>query len=250
MTDWGAGAYEVTAERLEPAAQVAVDALGIASGERVIDVGCGTGNAALLAARLGASVLGVDPAERLLAVARERAAAEGVDAAFAAGEGAAIPAPDGSFDAAVSVFGVIFADADAAAGELLRVVRRGGRIVITTWTDEGPNPRIMALVREAFGNPPQPSRWSDPEVVRGLFAPHAVSVDFGEIAFGAPSAEAYVEEHVAHHPMWLAMRPALEERGKWDDVVAGATEIFADANEDPAAFRTTSRYRVVRVDAG
>ena len=248
MADWGAGEYERTAERLTPAADVAVEALGPLAGKRVVDVGCGTGNAALAAARAGARAVGIDLSERLVDVARGRTAAEGLDAEFAVGDATALPVADGSFDAAVSVFGVIFAEAEAAARELLRVVRPGGRIVLTTWTTAGPNPKVMEVVREALEAPPAPPRWSDPDFLRSLFDPHPVRIEEAALPFTAPSAEAFVAEHVDHHPMWLETAPALRERGAFERVVERATAIFAEANEDPDAFRTTSRYHVVSVD--
>ncbi len=81
--DWGLGDYERIAEQFLPAARVVVERAAPEPGERVVDVGCGTGNAALLVAALGARVIGVDPASRLLEVAREEAAARGLDAEFA-----------------------------------------------------------------------------------------------------------------------------------------------------------------------
>lgn len=63
--DWGLGRYERTAEQLHPAAQTAVDACGPIEGAGVLDLGCGSGNAALIAAERGGRVTGVDPAERL-----------------------------------------------------------------------------------------------------------------------------------------------------------------------------------------
>jgi ubiquinone/menaquinone biosynthesis C-methylase UbiE len=68
--DWGIGEYEHTAVELAPAAQAAIDAAAPREGEHLVDVGCGTGNAALLAAARGVRVTGVDPAPRLLEVAR------------------------------------------------------------------------------------------------------------------------------------------------------------------------------------
>jgi 2-polyprenyl-3-methyl-5-hydroxy-6-metoxy-1,4-benzoquinol methylase len=114
--DWSLGRYESTAERLLPAARVVVESAALHAGERVLDLGCGTGNAALLAAACGARVTGVDPASRLLEVARARAASEGADITFLAGEAASLPVGDASADVIVSVFAVIFApDAVAAA---------------------------------------------------------------------------------------------------------------------------------------
>src|SRR4051794_13197189 len=128
--DWGLGRYEDTAGRLEPAARAVVERIAPAAGEAVVDVGCGTGNAALLAAERGARVTGIDPAPRLLEVARQAAAARGLDATFALGHAAALPLADGDADAVVSVFGVIFApDPRAAAAEMARVTAPGGRIV-------------------------------------------------------------------------------------------------------------------------
>src|SRR5882757_10553132 len=103
--DWGTGRYEETAGQLLPASEAVVEAARVRAGERVLDVGCGTGNAALLAARAGARVIGVDPAARLLEVARAAATAEGLDAAFVEGEAAALPLDDASADAVLSVFG-------------------------------------------------------------------------------------------------------------------------------------------------
>ena len=73
--DWGLGRYEDTAARLQPAARVVVERAAPAAGEHVVDVRCGTGNAALLAVERGTGVIGVDPAPRLLEVARREAAA-------------------------------------------------------------------------------------------------------------------------------------------------------------------------------
>lgn len=107
--DWGVGQYERTAAQLAPTSVVVVERAAPQASERVLDLGCGTGNAALLAAGRGAPVTGVDPAPRLLDVARARAADEGADVTFALGEATAIPMESGSVDVLLSVFGVTFA---------------------------------------------------------------------------------------------------------------------------------------------
>ena len=248
MTDWGIGEYELTAQRLEPAAEVAVAALAPQPGERIADVACGTGNAALLAARAGASAFGADTAARLVDVARRRAAGESLDATFEVADAVALPVEDGAFDGAVSVFGVIFADADAAARELVRIVRPGGRIVLTTWTTDGATARAMRELGSILGGPPPKARWSDPGFLRDLFAPRHVEIDLAEIAFSAESPEAYVAEQAGSHPLWISTAPRLRELGREEEATAAVTRVFAEANEDPAAFRTTSRYHVVKVE--
>src|SRR6187200_3262331 len=106
MTDeWGVGSYEDTAAELMPAAEIAVGALRLRGGERVLDVACGTGNAAEVATGAGARVTGLDRSPRLLTVARERVP----EAEFVEGDAAAMAFEDGAFDAAVSVFGIMFA---------------------------------------------------------------------------------------------------------------------------------------------
>src|SRR3954468_6372885 len=115
--DWGEGHYEHVAPQLIPAAERVVERLAPQPGEHVVDVGCGTGNAALVAARRGARgtgggpaapllglaegarVTGVDPAARLLELAEAAARAEGLDAEFLQGEAASLPVRDSAADA-------------------------------------------------------------------------------------------------------------------------------------------------------
>ena len=87
MIDWGTGEYEHTAAELEPVAEHVVSLAALQRGERVLDIACGTGNAALLAAHQGAVVSGIDAAPRLIQVARERAATAGLAATFVTGAG-------------------------------------------------------------------------------------------------------------------------------------------------------------------
>lgn len=105
--DWSLGQDEHIAIGLAPAAATVIGIAAPTAGERVVDIGCGTGNAALLAAERGASVVGVDPAPRLLAVARALAAARGLEAEFVRGQAEALPLPDACADAVTSRYVVV-----------------------------------------------------------------------------------------------------------------------------------------------
>ncbi|MCP9490210.1 MAG: class I SAM-dependent methyltransferase [Solirubrobacteraceae bacterium MAG38_C4-C5] len=253
MTDWSPGAYERTAVQLEPVAHVAVDAADVQPGDRVLDVACGTGNALLAAAARGVWVAGVDLAPRLVGVARDRAARAGVEADLRVGDATALPFDDDAFDAAISVFGVIFAaSAEDAASELLRVVRPGGRIVVTAWVPEGPIHEGGQLARRVVGElsgssaePPRNPSWGDPDALSALFAAATVRITEQHLAFTASSPNAWVDDQLDHHPLWLGVRQRLGER--MTAVGEEVIRLMTEGNEDPAAFRTTSRYRVVHV---
>ncbi|WP_322780812.1 class I SAM-dependent methyltransferase [Frankia sp. Cas4] len=122
--DWGRGRYEDTASALLPAARAVVRAAALCPGERVLDVGCGTGNAALLAAGAGARVIGIDPASRLLEVAQGQAVDEGSDTSFLPCEADCLPVPAASVDVALSAFAVIFASELASGVSRFGVIGR------------------------------------------------------------------------------------------------------------------------------
>jgi SAM-dependent methyltransferase len=259
MTDWSAGRYEQSAARLLDAARIVVERAAPGPGEHVVDVGCGTGNATLLAAARGARATGVDPAQRLLAVARERAAAHGLAATFAAGDAAALPLADGAAGAVLSVFGVIFApDAGAAAREMARVTAPGGRIVLSAWMPEGAIGAAARMLREAtrraLGAPagPPPFAWHDRDALARLLGPHGFAVALTEerLAFTDRSAGDYADGEFARHPPWIAARAVLEARGEAQAVRDRAVAILDAANEDPGAFRVTSRYVVATARRG
>lgn len=252
--DWSVGRYETTAAQLLPAASVVVDAAGLAAGERVLDLGCGTGNAALLAADRGAHVIGVDPAGRLLDVARARAASEGRNVTFQLGDAASLPTGDATIDVVLSVFGVIFApDAFAAAAELARVLTQSGRVALSAWVPSGAmfemNAAAAEAVRQAIAGPtpPPPFAWHDGDSVSGLLAPHGfqVEVEEHELRFTAASPEEFLDSESQNHPLAVAGLRILEQLGEADTVRARLLEILTDGNEDSEAFTVTSHYGVV-----
>ena len=249
--DWSVGRYEETAAQLVSAAEVLVEEAVLVPGERVVDVGCGTGNATLLAAERGAQVTGVDPALRLLDVARGRAAAEALDVTFLAGDAAALPLADRSADVVLSVFGVIFApDAQAAAAELGRVTAEGGRILFSAWIPGNAISRVNQLAQDAvaraLGAPaaPAPFPWHDRDALDELFAPHGFSLSLKEhsLSFTAASPRDYLDRESANHPLAVGARQILERHGTAEATEMELLAILESANEDHAGFRVTSRY--------
>jgi SAM-dependent methyltransferase len=253
--DWGLGRYESTAEQLLPVARVVVDSAALRPGERVIDLGCGTGNAALLAAACGAQVTGVDPAARLLDVARRRAASEGANTTFLSGEAASVPVDDAGADVIVSVFGVIFApDAVAAAAEMARVVTAEGRIILSAWIPQGTlfefTSAAAEAVRQALGAPPPPPSfaWHDRDALSALLMPHGFAVEVEEhtLSLTDTSPAAYLDGESRDHPMAVAGLAVLEGVGQTEVLRDRLLQILIAGNEDPAGFRTTSRYIVAK----
>src|SRR5919205_178173 len=129
---WAAGDYAAIAQRtLWPVGERVVRRIGAQPGEDVLDVACGTGNAAIRAAQAGARVTGVDLTPELFEAGRELAAAAGVDVEWVEGDAESLPVADESFDAVVSLFGCMFAPRHrVAAAELARALRPGGRLCI------------------------------------------------------------------------------------------------------------------------
>ncbi|HZC26188.1 MAG TPA: methyltransferase domain-containing protein [Actinopolymorphaceae bacterium] len=257
--DWGLARYETTAEQLRSAAQVVIGKAAPAAGERVVDLGCGTGNAALIAAACRAKVTGVDPAPRLLEVARLRAAEAGLDVTFTPGKAEAIPLPDDAADVLVSVFAVIFAsDPEAAAAEMARVTAPSGRIVLSAWVPWGPmfefSRESGETVRRALGMParPAPFAWHDLDTLSGLLAPHGFTVTLEDkhLVHTAPSPAAFVDEGFDNHPVAFSSRAVLEPRGELPALRARLLAVLDAANEDPHAFRITAPYVVATARRG
>ena len=149
------------------------------------------------------------------------------------------------------MFGVIFApDAEAAAAEIARVAAPNGRLAISAWIPEGAIAEASRTSREAvvaaLDAPPGPPPfdWHDPSAVSALLGEHGFTVTMTEhsIAFTAESPQAWLEQQARDHPLSIAGAAVLEPRGEVDAVRARMLEIFEAGNEDPDAFRVTSRY--------
>jgi len=135
---WAAGDYAVIGTTLQIVGERICEAIDLRAGERVLDVAAGNGNATLAAARRFARVTSTDYVGALLERGKERAAAERLPVTFQVADAEALPFADGSFDVALSTFGIMFTpDQETSVAELSRVVRHGGRIGFANWTPEG-----------------------------------------------------------------------------------------------------------------
>lgn len=124
-------------------------------GDRVLDIGCGSGTAALVAARRYCEVTGIDYVPALIDRAKRRARAEGFDIDFRVADAQALPFSDGDFDAVLSVFGVQFApNQQQAADEMLRVCRPGGKVGLATPIPEGWTGDFFATIAKYMPPPP------------------------------------------------------------------------------------------------
>lgn len=142
----------------------------VCPGMDVLDVGCGTGVAALTAARMGANVTGVDLTPSLLERAKENAHLMGQSVDWVEGDVEALPLKNSQFDIVVSQFGHMFAPRPLVAiDEMLRVLKPGGTIAFSTWPPESVVGRVLALLARwdpESPDVPSPCEWGTPSVVR------------------------------------------------------------------------------------
>jgi SAM-dependent methyltransferase len=169
---WSAGDYDAIAQRIWAVGAVVAETAEIEPGMTVLDVATGSGNAAIQAATAGGTVTGVDITPELFDAARKHAAEAGVEITWVEGDAEALPFEDASFDRVLSTFGVMFAPRQqVAAGELARVCRPGGRVVLANWTPEGFIGRLFATIGRHMPparDVPSPLLWGDERRVRAL----------------------------------------------------------------------------------
>ena len=166
---WMAGDYDRFSRYLESGARDFYERLQVAPGGRLLDVGCGSGQLALIAAKDGLEVTGVDIARNLVERARARAQAEGLLARFEEADAEALPFEAASFDVVASVIGAMFAPRpDLVAKELLRVCKPGGTIAMANWTPQGFVGQMFKTVSTfiAPSGMPSPVLWGDVNMVR------------------------------------------------------------------------------------
>jgi len=225
---WSSGDYAVVGTTLQIVGETLCEALDLRAGQKVLDVAAGNGNATLAAARRFCDVVSTDYVPELLERGRERAAAERLIVTFRAADAEALPFDDGSFDAVLSTFGVMFvADHQRAAAELSRVTRRGGRIGMANWTPEGFIGQVFKTLGKHLAPPAgakSPALWGTQAWLDELFGKtsvvHAVQRYF---TFRYRSPEHFIEVFRTWYGPVLKAFGALDAKGQaalHDDLVA------------------------------
>lgn len=166
------GHYDLFSRFMASSAVEFLDRLQVPPGAALLDVACGSGQLALVAARRGARVTGVDIASNLIGAARDRVLGLDLDARFDEGDAEALPYADASFDVVTSLYGAMFAPRpDLVAAELVRVCRPGGTIAMGNWTAEGFIGSMFKTFSRFLMAPhmPAPVLWGNEAVVRERF---------------------------------------------------------------------------------
>jgi ubiquinone/menaquinone biosynthesis C-methylase UbiE len=217
---WATGDFAMIGWNTVFPGELMCEAAQLRAGQRVLDVACGSGNVALSAARRNCEAAGIDYVPALIERARERATAERLPARFEVGDCEAIPFPDASFDAVLSVYGSMFApDQERAARELLRVCRPGGLIGMANWTPEGFWGQAFGLTARYRPPPPglrSPLEWGTEQRLQELFGAHvrALHVTPRSALFRFRSSAHWIEVFSCYFGPVMKTLEALDEAGR------------------------------------
>ncbi len=213
---WGSAPYQRIVDLTSAIHAALIERVPPRLGESWLDVATGTGAVALLAARAGARVTGLDLAPELIETARRKAAEEGLDVRFDVGDAERLPYPDRSFQTVTSSLGVQFApDHRAAAQELARVTAPGGRLGLAGWTPASSVAETFALMRP-FAPLPPPGvgnvfDWGDERYVRGLLgAAFDLELEERDAPQEASSGEELWEIYYGHYGPTRTLADSLD----------------------------------------
>lgn len=253
---WIAGDFGVIAKTISGAGAAFIDRLRVPAGASVLDVATGTGNLAIPLAHGGAVVTGVDIAPNLLEQARERAAAEGVEAQFDEGDAEALPYPDASFDVVVSMFGAMFAPRpELVAAELARVLKPHSMLAMANWNPASFSGKMFKVGSQYVPPPPgvaPPVLWGDEATLRARLASdfdeietELVPVDF-DLPMSVPDVVRFFRRYFG--PTQMAYNK-LDEPGQ-AAMTADLEALWGGANvaDDPSV-RTLVRNEYLKVTA-
>jgi ubiquinone/menaquinone biosynthesis C-methylase UbiE len=220
QTAWSSGDYAIVGTTLQLVGESLCEAVDLHSGERVLDVAAGNGNASLAAARRWANVVSTDYVVTLLERGRDRARAEGLVLEFREADAEALPFRDSEFDVVLSTFGVMFApNQEQAAAELVRVTKKGGRIGLANWTPAGFIGSLFKTIGKHVPPPPlvkSPALWGSPDRLNELFRPYGgeVSVTPKPFMFRYRSPQHWMDVFRTYYGPVLKTFAALDAQGQ------------------------------------
>jgi ubiquinone/menaquinone biosynthesis C-methylase UbiE len=215
MWSGGGRAYDKISQSISGAIDHCVERLNPVDGERVADVATGTGWTSRTVARLGAHVIGVDIADGLLRAASEIAQEQGLSIEYRRGDAEELPFEEGEFDAVISTFGVMFAPGQqAAAAELARICRSGGRLAIAAWLPDSNAValrNVLAPFMMASPPPPSPFLWGTRDwMTTTLGSSFDLGFEQGVVVSRFPSPEAAWEVYAEGFGPVRALASSLE----------------------------------------
>lgn len=233
---WAAGDYCALSEYITDVGELVVARAGVEAGMRVLDVACGTGNAALPAARAGAQVTGLDLVPELLEGGRKKAAAADVEIDWVEGDAEELPFEGDAFDRVFSTFGHMFAPRHRrTADEMARVCRDGGVIAICCWTPEGTVGDVFRASASYVPPPPDfaspPILWGTDAHVREMFGSVATAFEFERHSTTVEweSIEGFADFFMDRFGPLVTARQMLGER--FGELRAEILAIWEDKNE-------------------
>ncbi len=258
---WAKGDYDamMRQEQLYGVGERLVRRMGIRPGDAVLDIACGTGNAAIPAAQAGAEVTGVDLSPAMLDVARARARSADVEVTWTEGDAEQLSFDAGRFDVVLSTFGCMFAPRhEVVAEELARVLRPGGRLGVCSWSPQGVFGDFFRIVAGYLPPDPEfvdpPLLWGDEAHVRELFEGTGMSLEFehDQWEVGHDSAPAAVECYTTTLGPLVAARELTEADGRFEHLRDDLTQLFAQhhaANADRVVFPAEYLVAIGQMDA-
>lgn len=216
---WKAGNYARIGATLQIVGETLCEAVDLSANHRVLDVCAGNGNATLAAGRRFADVVSTDYVDELLERGRARAAADGLEVRFERADAEALPFEDESFDIVLSTFGVMFTpDQQRAADEMLRVLKRGGKIGLANWTPAGFIGQLFKTVGARVPPPPglkSPALWGDGAHLALLMGSRAsVSAQRRNFVFRYRSPAHWVEVFKTYYGPVIKAFEALDDEGR------------------------------------
>ncbi len=242
---WEKGDFTRLAETMRESGAALIDQLGIRPDLKILDLGCGDGTTAIPAARLGANVQGVDIARNLVAAGNKRIQEEGLtNISIREGDATNLEGiEDGTFDLVVSIFGAMFAPKPFdVAKEMVRVTRRGGRIVMGNWIPNDPTLVAQILKISSAYTPPPPEGFVSPmlwgvesHVIERFgkagIAPENISFVKDTFTFKAAySPTQFVERFRDYYGPTMNAFEAAEKAGKTADLQRELEELFVREN--------------------